>query len=61
VPTIEVDVEPITMPPAPAQAPASRGWLVWVIVISVVLLGLLLVCGGVLGLVGYLMSRAVAA
>ena len=54
VPTIEVDVEPLPMAPAPAEkAPASRGWLVWVIVLVVVFFGLLLVCGGVVGLIAY--------
>jgi serine/threonine protein kinase len=54
VPIVEVDVEPLPMAPAPAEkAPASRGWLLWVIVIGVVLLVLLLICGGVVGGVAY--------
>jgi eukaryotic-like serine/threonine-protein kinase len=59
MPVVEVDVEPVPMAPEQekAEAPASRGWVVWVIVlVAVLLLGLLLVCGGGVALMIYLVK-----
>jgi serine/threonine protein kinase len=55
MPVVEIDVEPVPMPPAAEKAPASRGWVVWVIVLAAVLFFvLLLLCGGIIALVYYL-------
>jgi hypothetical protein len=57
MPAVEIDVE--LLPPTPVeQPPASRGWLVWLVVLGAVLfLALLVLCGGgIAALVYRLMS-----